>query len=249
MIIEAVAISDKGKVRKNNEDMALMGPVFLRDGNYEAHYRLEKPLAFAVADGIGGSEGGEIASELVIKSLFDLVQGLQDDLKAEKIPEILKDWAEAVNRLVIMRADKLGNPGMGTTLTGLLFYHDSVFLFNAGDSRLYRLRDDFLRQLTKDQTLRELSGNKDFPGNIMYNAFGKIDDFFIDVNDITGQIRENDIFLLCTDGLSDMISNDEIESCLKDGSAPSLLIESAITAGGKDNITFIIIKPERGLGI
>ena len=240
MRIQVWAASDIGKIKKNNEDLALIDHVFIRDEVYESQFDIIKPMAVAVADGVGGAEGGEIASEMVLKSLLDFITKI-DDTTSENISHQLKEWACATNKSILEFACNEGYRGMGTTLSGILFLYEETFIFNAGDSRIYRYRDGILRQLTTDHTLRELSRNKDIPGNIIYNAFGVEKDFFIDIINITSQIRTNDSFLICSDGLSDLVSNDEIEKCLESDSPAIHLVSLANQHGGKDNITAIFI--------
>lgn len=242
MKISVKAISDVGSVRENNEDMALVGAVTLRDKATGGDVSTEKPVVMAVADGVGGAEGGEIASELVVNALLDFAADIEASLPAETIAERLRSWGETTNRLLLMRIAALGNAGMGTTLSGLLFSEENVLLFNAGDSRVYRLRDGILRQMSRDHSMRELTGRDDVPGNIMYNAFGKQKEFFMDVKDLTGQVLPDDLFLICSDGLSDMLTDEEIESILEDGNGVEALVARAKEAGGKDNITVILIR-------
>ncbi len=111
-------------------------------------------------------------------------------------------------------------------------------MFNIGDSRVYRLRDGILRQLTTDHSMKELTRNPDYPSNIIYNCFGLEKDFFADVKDVSNMLLPDDIVLVCSDGLSDMLPDDEIEALLPSGA--EALLSAAKNAGGEDNITFII---------
>lgn len=236
------AISDVGKVKSNNEDIALIGKDTLRDNKITREIKTDCPMTMSVADGVGGAEGGEIASELIVTSLLDFVGDLDTSLNVATIEEKLENWAQSANRLLQIRIEKLGNSGMGTTLTGLLFNGDDVIMFNAGDSRVYRWRDGILRQMTRDHSMRELTGRTDVPGNIMYNAFGKLSEFFIDVKNITDQVLQDDIFLICSDGLSDMLPDEMIETSLSANKSVESLVDMAKEAGGKDNITAVVIK-------
>lgn len=242
MKISINAISDVGKVKSNNEDIALIGNDTLRDNKITREIKTDCPMTMSVADGVGGAEGGEIASELIVTSLLDFVGDLDTSLNVATIEEKLENWAQSANRLLQIRIEKLGNSGMGTTLTGLLFNGDDVIMFNAGDSRVYRWRDGILRQMTRDHSMRELTGRTDVPGNIMYNAFGKLSEFFIDVKNITDQVLQDDIFLICSDGLSDMLPDEMIETSLSANKSAETLVDMAKEAGGKDNITAVVIK-------
>ncbi|MDE6265194.1 MAG: protein phosphatase 2C domain-containing protein [Paramuribaculum sp.] len=231
MKLKIEAVSDVGVVRSNNEDIAIVGEKKIRDKALSCECRT--PLLIAVADGMGGYEGGEIASELVADQLIDFCD--EADFSADSF----KVWASVTNDVVLARAKSLGFNDMGTTLTGIHFGEDgNALMFNIGDSRVYRLRDGILRQLTTDHSMKELTKNPDYPSNIIYNCFGLERDFFADVKDVTDMLLPDDTVLVCSDGLSDMLPDDEIESLLPSGA--EALLSAANNAGGEDNITFII---------
>ena len=242
MKLEVHALSDRGLVKDKNEDIALLGAYLIRDNSWQGKFTERDLNLFAVADGVGGAEGGEIASEMVVKSLSDFMVSREGEKSAKEKADDIKDWAAIMNRMIVAKAQTTGWNGMGTTLTGLSFDGEHILMFNAGDSRIYRYRDGILRKMTRDHSLRDLTGNKEVPTNIMYNAFGKREGFFIDVEDITTKVRNQDLFLICSDGLNDMISDSEIEECLINENSASLLCEKAKIKGGKDNITYILLK-------
>ncbi len=231
MRIKIEAVSDVGVVRANNEDIAIVGGKKIRDKALSCE--CAAPLLVAVADGMGGYEGGEIASEMVADQLIDFCE--DGDFTADSF----KSWAAVTNEVVLARAKSLNFNDMGTTLTGLHFGEDAkALMFNIGDSRVYRLRDGILRQLTTDHSMKELTRNPDYPSNIIYNCFGLERDFFADVKDVSNMLLPDDIVLVCSDGLSDMLPDDEIEALLPSGA--EALLSAAKNAGGEDNITFII---------
>jgi len=242
MKIEIKAASDTGCVKSNNEDLLLADRSLLREGTLTAEAECGTWTLFAVADGVGGAEGGEIASEMVLTSLLDFFSGIETDASASEMTEKIRSWAVGTNRLVTIRAGILDNPGMGTTLTGMALSGDNALLFNAGDSRVYRFRDGILRQLTVDHSMRELTNNPDMPGNLMYNAFGSMNEFFIDLRDISGHILENDVFLICSDGLSDLVADDRIEELMAAEDSFATLMAEAKRNGGTDNISYILLK-------
>jgi len=113
---------------------------------------------------------------------------------------------------------------------------------NAGDSRLYRFRRGNLMQISKDHSLREATGNKNIASNILINSLGAGKDVFVDFDSVGGKILNEDILLLCSDGLSGMLTDEEMEQILneeKENSVPKLLME-AKNKGGNDNISIII---------
>lgn len=247
------AISDVGCRRENNEDMAYAAGQIVRDGRDEGEVELPRPsmaigesgplgsipVGFAVADGMGGYEGGEVASEIVIRSFGNFVKKRQGTGDAENIAT-LKRWADDANQLVYETAELRPElKDMGTTFVGLVFGVRKAMLINAGDSRCYRLRHGILKQLSTDHSERERrGGDMSVPGNIIYNAMGdKEGDFFSDVTVL--QPLEGDLYLLCSDGLSDLVGDDDIEAWAED---PERLVEMAKEAGGKDNVTIVTIK-------
>ena len=132
--------------------------------------------------------------------------------------------------------------GMGTTFCGMLFYEKLVLAFNIGDSRLYRFRDNFLRPISKDHTMRQITGNQSFPANQLDNSLGAGASTFADVYDLTELIHDNDIFLICSDGLSDMVTDEEMEQILSTEPTAEKLVEAAKNAGGKDNVSVVLLK-------
>lgn len=241
MKLKIQAVSDTGCVRDHNEDMALVGHERVRDGGTSLTVGVDSDtvLPVAVSDGMGGCAAGEVASEMVIDALDDFSDDLPTDLTVDELTDSLRRWAETTNRLVVMRGEAADTRGMGTTLCGVFFYGPHILMYNAGDSRLYRLRNGILRQLTTDHSMRELTGREDFPSSAMYNCFGLENDFFIDIKDITANVLDDDVLLICSDGLNDMLSDEEIESLTPDA---DVLAEAALNAGGKDNVTIVSIK-------
>lgn len=233
------AISDIGCVRKNNEDMAYVDSRFIRDGAIKGIADFSKEvIAFAIADGMGGYEGGEVASEIVCRSFHAFI----DKLKTTDTPQLLaelKKWAIDANRLVNESAalrPELSE--MGTTFVALLFARKKMWLINIGDSRCYRMRGGILKQLSTDHSEINRTGNSDTPSNLIYNYMGnRPEDFFSDVTEYIP--LAGDTYLLCSDGLSDMMADEEIE---KNANAVEQLVNLAKEAGGNDNISIISIK-------
>ena len=228
MRVTAAAATDVGLVREGNEDS----------------YLTEGPL-FAVADGMGGHRGGEVASQLAVETLEKLFKEGAGDLP---------DQVQEANRVVFERSvldRKVA--GMGTTLTAALVEGDRVRLAHVGDSRAYLLRDGTLRLLTEDHTLvhrmvseGEISKEEaeTHPQrSVLTRALGV--DTVVDVDDDSLQVRPGDRLLLCTDGLTSMVSEDEIEEVLRTVPDPreaaQRLVRMANEAGGVDNTTVVIL--------
>jgi len=202
----------------------------------------------AVADGMGGHNGGEIASETAIKELLH-------NQKFTTIQE-LAEQVTKVNETVKTRAE--GNPvlfGMGTTLCALAYLPKSskVGIVNVGDSRIYILADQELHQITQDHSLVEemhregkitkLEAQHHPHRNVITRSIGTHDDVLVDFWEINP--REGDRYLLCTDGLTNELSDQEIKKILCEVSNPQKaseeLIKNAISAEGLDNVTAVVV--------
>ena len=228
MRVTAAAATDVGLVREGNEDS----------------YLTEEPL-FAVADGMGGHRGGEVASQLAVETLEKLFKKGAGDLP---------DQVQEANRVVFERSvvdEKVA--GMGTTLTAALVEGDRVRVAHVGDSRAYLLRDGDLRLLTEDHTLvhRMVTEGEISPEeaethpqrSVLTRALGV--ETVVDVDDDTVQVRPGDRLLLCTDGLTSMVSEQAIEEALRAVPDPQeaahRLVQMANEGGGTDNTTVVVL--------
>ncbi len=229
-------VSHAGLVRTQNEDMAYAGGQTVRDDNDAFEFDIpEDGMEFGavVCDGLGGREGGEKASELAC-SLFDtFVEALPAGLEPNDVIMRLKRWTQTANDAIM--AESYGN-GMATTLTGLLLYFDQAYILNCGDSRTYRLRYDNFRQLTRDHSERNRLNDPSAPANLMYNCLG-IPEAFIDIT--PAKIVEGDQYIICSDGLSDVVSDADIQRNISSAQA---LVDAALAAGASDNVTVITLK-------
>lgn len=232
------ATSDIGCVRTNNEDMAYVAGEFLRDRSLSGDVSEDVRVGFAVADGMGGYEGGEIASEIACRSFASFMKSLQTDDATIGV-NLIKQWVLEANRLVYeSTALRPELSEMGTTFIGMIVDKSKMWLINIGDSRCYRFRDGVLKQLSTDHSERERTGNPDIPGNLIYNFLGNYPrDFFSDVS--VYALMAGDSYLLCSDGLSDLVSEELIEENIFE---TGKLLQLAKEAGGRDNITLITIQ-------
>jgi len=231
--------TDTGRKRRRNEDA----------------YVVQPPL-FAVADGMGGPQAGEVASRLAAAALEESsVAGGGEEQVAELIQE--------ANRRVYKRsAEDAAVSGMGTTMTVALVEDGTVAIGHVGDSRAYRLRDGAFEQLTEDHSLvaELMRSGKLSPEearihpqrSVITRALGTDPD--VDVDVYTVEARTGDVFLLCSDGLVSMVADEAIQTTLarhRDDldAAVKALIKQALKSGGEDNITVVCFEiAERGDG-
>jgi PPM family protein phosphatase len=231
-IVEQVGRSDVGRQRSANEDSLVIAPPF-----------------FAVADGMGGAKAGEVASATAIE-----VFGSERDSSEAAEAQLARIVREANRRIHALAVSEESYRGMGTTLTAAKIAGDEVSLAHVGDSRAYLLRGGELEQLTRDHSLvaeLERSGQitaeaaEHHPQrSIITRALGPEPDVEVDTYTIAG--RDGDLFLICSDGLTSMISDDEVSSILRSGpsleDAADALVRAANQSGGRDNITVVLFR-------
>jgi len=246
MQLKIIAVSDKGCVREHNEDMILIGNDILRDGRKEILIDLNnenKKFFVAVADGMGGHNAGEVASEMVLRKINEKISSLEMNLTEKDLSLKISEWVKEIHTDILNEGKKdISKKGMGSTLIGALFYNNKIYYLNVGDSRLYRLRNGYLMQISKDHSLREITGNKDIASNIITNSFGGGEKIFVDFASAGSKIFNDDAFLLCSDGLSDELNDEEIEETLGNKkNAVDELLKKAKNKGGIDNISIILV--------
>ncbi len=235
LYLEHYGVTDAGRVRDNNEDSLLMG-----DGRDETLY--------VVADGIGGFEAGEVASGITIETLGDLAPGESFDGAVQEANQRILDAAREDNNL----------SGMGTTIVAVRFggtrSEPVAEIAHVGDSRVYLIRDGDLKPVTEDHSLvAELVRNGDLTRdeaqdhpqrNLITRALGAEERIQVDTTVLPVEV--GDRFLLCSDGLSDMVPDGRITTLIKDEphtpkETAERLLEAALEAGGSDNITIVIV--------
>ena len=243
--LEITASSRTGCVRTNNEDMAVVGEWFVRNSKMRAHYSTDKTDRYliALADGMGGHNSGEIASSDVLHNLQFFFGDIPQGVNSGDFTEMIFEWLQSINNII----DSKGHSDpkfhdMGTTLVGLAYYGGEFYWMNCGDSRLYRLHDGELRQMTTDHSLNNIYGDTHHSNYITNCIGGGCKTSYIDLVECTSEIEKGDIFVLCSDGLSDMVPDDEIRRLLLEGFEADALCQAAEDAGGNDNITVCVIK-------
>lgn len=239
-------ISDVGSVRTHNEDAFLINKIVMTHAQLECNNT--RPFIAAVADGVAGESSGEIASKLCLDTLSKMEFNTKTDLKHSilEIHEVLRKYG-------IENNDSLN---MQTTLCAVAVDENNcAYSLNIGDSRLYRLSGNTLTQLTKDQSLVELlfdAGEitsdekwKHAKRNIIFPVLGNVVSPPVPEIIQIGEILPCEILLLCTDGLSDYVTEPEILAVLTQSATLikkiSALVELAIHNGSNDNITIVAI--------
>jgi serine/threonine protein phosphatase PrpC len=232
---DAVVNTHKGNVRNLNEDSLLS--------------RSEAGL-WVVADGMGGHEAGEVASQLIVSSLESLPQRAY----ISDFVDDVEDTLLLVNqKLRTHSIEKLNGLTIGSTVTCLILREAIGVVLWVGDSRLYRLREGRLEQLTKDHSevqaqidmgvLTPEQAENSSIKNMLSRAIGAFDELDVDVNAFP--VQADDLFLLCTDGLYNELSSGEIEQMLKYGHLDKIsekLMQSCLSHEAKDNVSFIVVK-------
>ncbi len=239
---DAAARTHRGRKRPSNEDA----------------YSIRADLGFfTLADGMGGHAAGEVASQMAVDRLTEeyLAAG-SDALSAEELEPMLVAATQKANAAIFERSEReLDKAGMGTTLTTLALApaERAYRVAHVGDSRAYRLRDDTLVQLTTDHTwvqqqiqLGHLSPTvaRRHPfASVVTRALGIRDE--VDVDVIRGELQPGDVFLLCSDGLTGMVTDAALAEILAGAAAPeqavAALVDAANAAGGHDNVTTIVV--------
>ena len=256
MIHDAVVITDVGHVRDHNEDDSLI---------------LDDQQVYVVADGMGGHACGEVASRISVESVEEFYRSEQrtSELREEYRDlrrEGLIDRGVSFEQFRLQTAIQFGNwqifeeasrdsryEDMGTTIVGIAFSGARVYVGHVGDSRAYRFRDGTLEQLTEDHSLANefirmnMLRPEDLPRfpykNVIVRALGLQAE--VPVDTFYKTCRPGDRYLLCTDGLSDLVTDDEIGAVLNHhasaDAAARTLVDRALAHGGLDNVTVLLV--------
>ncbi len=236
------AKSDIGKARELNQDY------------YYVSKETDEPKIYILADGMGGYKGGEIASKLATDSVRKYIENNFDSTPKEK-EEILKLIGSAVeyaNMVVYEKSKEIPElEGMGTTIEVCLIYNNKAYIGHIGDSRIYRIRKEVIRKLTKDHSyVQKLVEDKKITReeakshpkkNMLTRALGCTP--YVEPDLRARNFEKGDVFIICSDGLTNMVDEKRIYELVKNDitTATDNLIKEANDAGGYDNITVIII--------
>ena len=252
MKLTAGAYSDKGG-RPHNEDAflcALGTGGSAGDGSgaeklgSEFSGVVDAPLFFLVADGMGGHDAGDVASALVVESMRQAGQAAVNE-KHVFDEAALEALVKGVHAALLKEGKEKGTPNMGSTLTGILLQNNApCAFFNVGDSRVYRLRNGFIQQLSRDDSLANV-----MPGaakNIITNAVGaglacvSVASRFSPTVAVAG-----DVFLMCSDGVHGFVSDDDLENALAEfppRQAAEQIVKAAIANDSDDNCTALVVR-------
>lgn len=247
--LEIAELSDTGRKRDHNEDRVGSDP--------------SRGIA-TLADGMGGHNAGEVASRLAVETILRELPGEIDAIKGEGEPEEAYSPESLATRATIEQANRVihgaavSQPqyqGMGTTVIVAVFYDDRLTIAHVGDSRVYRLRNDNLEQVTRDHTLLQELVDKGFytpeearqslNRNVVTRALGVEPEVKVDV--VEDIALPGDIYLLCSDGLNDMIEDEAIRLTLEEfganlDEAAERLVAQANDNGGADNVSVVLVR-------
>lgn len=238
------ACSDVGKVREINQD---------------AYFYIEDELLpiFIIADGMGGHKAGEVASNTAISTIVSHYEENKEKMIGKEvfIPEFINKSIELANKKLIEESENDEElKGMGTTITMCIVLEKELYIGHVGDSRAYLLRDEKLKQLTQDHSLvgellRTGSITKEEAmnhpkKNVIMRALGSNKDLKVDI--FTRDMEQGDRIVLCTDGLTNMVSEERILETLVNDENPSSICSELVNIsnelGGIDNTTIMLIK-------
>ena len=242
-MIKAYVKSDKGKVREMNQDY------------YYISTSLDEIQLYILADGMGGYNGGEIASKLAVETAKKYIENNFKEIEKDKdsIIQLLASSMEYANMIVYEKSKE--NPelqGMGTTLEICLIYNNKAYIGHIGDSRIYRIRNVFIRKLTQDHSyvqklVKEGTITKEQAvhhpqKNMLMKALGC--NAFVEPDVMVKGFLKDDILIICSDGLTNLVDQETIYKMASENieRAPKKLVELANERGGYDNTTVIVIK-------
>lgn len=236
------ALTDTGRVREHNEDAVAVLPAC---------------GLVVLADGMGGYAAGEVASDIAVSVITDVVEQhfLHQPIVPDDLWQVLVDAVLEANTAIIAAAlDEPAYRGMGATLVTGLFHQDRLIVAHAGDSRAYRLRDGLLSLITRDHSVLQerIDGGLLTPEqargasirNVVTRALGVESDLAVEVHEHA--VERGDVYLFCSDGLNDMLDDEEIAQVLLHAAgtlaeAGAALIDAANAAGGADNISVALV--------
>jgi protein phosphatase len=237
MMIAYHGATDVGNIRPNNEDIYLINKI--------RHYCL-------VADGMGGAAAGEVASQIFADTAKAVFDGYDGEAETDAIAKVQKTFNLANKKILNHVQRNPSDHGMGCTAELLVFFNNGFVVGHVGDSRTYRLKNNGFKQLTKDHSLvqdqvdqgliSQAEARRHAMRNVILRAVGVSDTITIDV--IKGRKSTGDLFLLCSDGLTDMVEDANISTILRENrplkDMSKELIDLAKAAGGKDNVTVVL---------
>ncbi len=244
--IAVTAVSHDGSLRDHNEDSLLVGPwticaVSTRSPQTLVFPLVEEPIVVAVADGLGGHPAGELASTVVVESLSRVAGLLRDE-------ETVREAIRGCNLAVYEQASlDVARTAMGSTVAGVVISRDAIRVFNVGDSRVYAVtagREPNLERASEDDS-PPLADGQTHTSIVTQTLGGSPALTEVQPHVVTRNVERSTRYLVCSDGLSDVVSDSEIATTLEEhtgAEAVFRLWEAAIKAGGPDNITIALVE-------
>lgn len=253
MQLQAACGCNQGKKRNNNEDNFYFDGIYMNSENHglpsieETAISLNDDGFFCVFDGMGGGDYGEVASYTASKTTKEFLETGTNINPCDITPSLTK-MCEVVNQAVYEAGEKLGSTKMGSTLVGLYFHAGQAWVCNLGDSRCYFLRNGKMKQISEDHTDEEFMKENGIIGRKPYltQYLGIDPDEMTIVPSIESYVlNRGDRFLICSDGVTDMVDDqiicNNLASCQDPNECVETLIQAALDGGGKDNITAIVM--------
>lgn len=247
---QAACYSNKGKVRKNNEDNFYFDGFYMPEDNdglsniEEKESELKNNTFFAVFDGMGGGDYGEIASHTSASFAKEFLSDSENICKSD-ISSSLKDMCFEMNQKVFEVGEDLGAYMFGSTIASVYFHENLMWFTNIGDSRAYLYRDSELIQVSKDHIESVTPNSRQKPALLQHLGIDP-EEIMLDPTIKRLDVKKDDVILLCSDGLTDMVDPITIAGELSQNQsifdAVKNLFHAAMNGGGIDNITIIIIR-------
>ena len=242
-IIEYGICCNKGKVRRKNQDNFLCGGEILPVENNgleqikTGKLTSKEHAVFGVFDGMGGEQYGEYAAFIAASTLNELLKSAETDSM-----EALSDYCLAMNHSICSFAAENGIRSTGSTGCLINFAEKQINLCNIGDSKIYHFDGNTMLQVSVDHCLESVAGKAPLTQFLGVPE----DEFIIQPSCTSAEYKKGDVFLICSDGLSDMVDTQSIQSVISSGDSMekccSTLLEAALSAGGRDNITILICR-------
>lgn len=252
MMITAACGCNTGKRRRNNEDNFYFAGSYLDTDNNALNRTLTVTRALregcclAIFDGMGGEDYGEVAANTAAVGLSAALAQMK--ASGGKRAEFLYNTAQELNNAVFEKTIELGAERVGCTMAALLFERREVYLCSVGDSRAYRLRSGELKQLSVDDVVAGYKGGGKAP--LTQHIGMDPGSYIIEPHIGRGDLKPGDVYLICSDGLTDMLDEGEILAHLEDSAdvktCVERLIADALKNGGRDNVTVILARIEKG---
>ncbi len=249
-MIEITYITNKGLQRQKNEDAILVDDLIIQEDNMEIPMSIKynnESLILSVADGLGGHGYGEVASRLTLEVILNY--------KPTNESEITSVLRQAHHKLINYATSNPQYFGFGTCIAGVIINGNDITIFNVGDCRVYKYSNKKLQKLTRDHSyVQELIDKGIITDeesiyhphrNIVLESIGGIMDYrFIDVRTYRKTYEDNDIYMICSDGLFDMLQEDEMKACFSDDLQNCLLnlFKRTFEKGAKDNVSIVLFR-------